>query len=48
MPDDDIVKVRFAEPVRAAAPGQSAVFYDDEGCILGGGIIYQAKQNTEY
>lgn len=48
MPDDDIVKVRFAEPVRAAAPGQSAVFYDDEGCILGGGIIYQAKQNTEH
>jgi len=33
---DDIV--RFAEPVRAISPGQSAVIYRD-GLLLGGGII---------
>ncbi|MCR5482099.1 MAG: tRNA 2-thiouridine(34) synthase MnmA [Clostridia bacterium] len=32
-------KIRFSSPVRAPAPGQSAVFYDDEGCVIGGGII---------
>ncbi len=32
-------RLLFAEPVRAAAPGQSAVFYDGEGRIIGGGII---------
>lgn len=33
------IKVSFEEPVRFAAPGQSAVFYDDKNCLLGGGII---------
>ena len=37
--DDDTVKVTFEEAVRAATPGQSAVFYDDEGLVIGGGII---------
>ena len=32
----------FADPVRAAAPGQSAVFYKD-GCVAGGGIILAAE-----
>ena len=32
-------RITFAEPVRAAAPGQSAVFYDEEDCVIGGGII---------
>ena len=35
----DRVRVHFEEPVRAPAPGQSAVFYDDSGCVIGGGII---------
>ena len=33
------LRLTFEEPVRAAAPGQSAVFYDEEGCVTGGGII---------
>ena len=36
---EDQVKVTFDEPVRFAAPGQSAVFYDENDCLLGGGII---------
>ena len=31
--------VVFDTPVRAPAPGQSAVFYDEDGCVLAGGII---------
>lgn len=37
--NDDLIRVTFGEPVRAAAPGQSAVFYDDDGCVIGGGVI---------
>ena len=33
------IKVVFDEPVRAAAPGQSAVFYDENEYVIGGGII---------
>ena len=36
---DGRVRIRFDDPVRAAAPGQSAVFYDDNDCVIGGGII---------
>ncbi len=33
------IRIDFHEPVRAAAPGQSAVFYDETGCVVGGGVI---------
>ena len=36
---DDRIRVEFDDPVRSAAPGQSAVFYDGRGYIIGGGII---------
>lgn len=36
---DDSVRILFDAPVRAATPGQSAVFYDEENRIIGGGII---------
>ena len=40
------VRVSFREPVRAPAPGQSAVFYDGEGCVIGGGVISAAPGRT--
>lgn len=36
--DADGVEVRFAEPLRGAAPGQYVVFYREDEC-LGGGVI---------
>ena len=36
---DDTVLIKFDEPVRAPAPGQSAVFYDESKVVIGGGII---------
>ncbi|MCR5590748.1 MAG: tRNA 2-thiouridine(34) synthase MnmA [Lachnospiraceae bacterium] len=41
MKDDRLV-ITFDESVRAAAPGQSAVMYDLDGCVIGGGIIVGA------
>ena len=35
----DKLKITFENRVKAAAPGQSAVFYNDDGLVLGGGII---------
>lgn len=37
--DESGVMVRFREPVKAPAPGQSAVFYDESDRVIGGGII---------
>ena len=39
MKGENTVEAVFDTPVRAAAPGQSAVFYDDDGCVICGGII---------
>ncbi|MCA6219370.1 tRNA 2-thiouridine(34) synthase MnmA [Photorhabdus antumapuensis] len=39
----DKIEVRFANPVAAVTPGQSAVFYQGEVC-LGGGVIEQRLQ----
>lgn len=36
---EDRVEILFDSPVKAPTPGQSAVFYDDDGCVLAGGII---------
>lgn len=37
--EGDKAEVRFDDPQRAVAPGQSAVFYDRDGFVLGGCII---------
>ena len=36
--EDNNIKVQFYEPVKSIAPGQSAVFYEDDD-VIGGGII---------
>ena len=36
---EDGIKITFDNPVRFAAPGQSAVFFDEGGFIIGGGVI---------
>lgn len=36
---EGLIRIEFDMPVRAASPGQSAVFYDEEGCVIGGGRI---------
>jgi tRNA-specific 2-thiouridylase len=40
---DNEVSVKFLEPQSAVAAGQSAVFYDDKGYVLGGGFIKGEK-----
>jgi len=40
---DNTASVCFFEKQKAVASGQSAVFYDEKGCVLGGGIIQRAE-----
>ncbi|MBR4719552.1 MAG: tRNA 2-thiouridine(34) synthase MnmA [Lachnospiraceae bacterium] len=42
MTDENTLKIEFDEPVRAAAPGQSAVMYDADDNVIGGGIIHES------
>ncbi|NCN53134.1 tRNA 2-thiouridine(34) synthase MnmA [Candidatus Wolfebacteria bacterium] len=37
--DKSSFKLVFAKPVKFVAPGQSAVFYNKKGALLGGGVI---------
>ena len=39
MLEDGRVKVKLDEAVKGVSPGQSAVFYDENGCVVGGGLI---------
>ncbi|HEX4878115.1 MAG TPA: aminomethyltransferase beta-barrel domain-containing protein, partial [Chitinophagaceae bacterium] len=41
-PENGQVKVRFYENAKGIAPGQSAVFYEEED-VLGGGIIQRGE-----
>jgi len=36
---DGRARIEFEEPARAPAPGQSAVFYREDGLVIGGGIL---------
>ncbi|MHC4820305.1 MAG: tRNA 2-thiouridine(34) synthase MnmA [Planctomycetota bacterium] len=42
-----VMRVRFARPVSAAAPGQAAVLYDDDGWVLGGGWIESVARQSD-
>ena len=41
--ENDAVRVTFDKPVRFAAPGQTAVFYDEDECVIGGGFISDVR-----
>ena len=38
LPDGNL-RIRFEQPVRAPAPGQTAVLYNDNACVIGCGTI---------
>ena len=40
---DGRARVEMERPIRAVAPGQSAVFYAPDGRVLGGGVIQKEE-----
>ncbi len=42
--DKNRVKIKFEDPQYFPAPGQSAVFYDERGCVLGGARIEDVEK----
>ena len=38
---EDKLRIAFDRPVRAPSPGQAAVFYDENECLIGGGVILE-------
>ena len=46
-PNGKTAIIRFFEKQKTIAQGQSVVFYDDEGYVLGGGIIKGTKDAAE-
>ncbi|MBR6094612.1 MAG: tRNA 2-thiouridine(34) synthase MnmA [Lachnospiraceae bacterium] len=43
MQEDGRVLITFEKAVRAATPGQAAVFYDENGYVIGGGKICELR-----
>jgi tRNA-specific 2-thiouridylase len=41
-PQNNVINVRFYENAKSIAPGQSAVFYENED-VIGGGIIQRGQ-----
>ena len=42
--EKETVLLRFSTTQRSLSPGQSVVFYDEAGWVLGGGIIQREKE----
>lgn len=45
LPDENM-RIHFDQPVRAAAPGQTAVLYDRNACVIGCGTIICAENQS--
>jgi tRNA-specific 2-thiouridylase len=43
--DKETIRVEFDDPQKSVTPGQSAVFYDEEGAVIGGSIIDSVTKN---
>lgn len=43
LTEDGLLRLTFDDPVRAPAPGQTAVVYNENGCVLCGGRILRTE-----